>query len=237
MELEFTHVDGLDAPLLAGGIPKGSVVLLAGAPGTMKSSLGFAALFNNALRGKKGLYITLEQSRESLAHHMKGLGTDPAAAGGNLSILDLGALRGKFPEERGAGWLDLFKMYAQTLRTSFPYEFLVLDSLNALEILAKFEKMRREVFDLFTWLRGLGATCFVISELPPESQERGDYRSFANHREDYLSDGILHLKLAKRGDFGVQRQIRVVKMRGRRHSTDYHALVFDHGFRVTRILG
>src|SRR2546425_2954403 len=237
MELEFTHVDGLDAPLLAGGIPKGSLVLLAGAPGTMKSSLAFAALFNNALRGRKGLYITLEQSRESLMHHMKGLGMDPEAAHGNLSILDLGALRAKFEEERGPAWLDLFKMYTQTLRASFPYEFLVLDSLNALEILAKFERMRREIFELFKWLRGLGGTCLVISELPPESQADGDYRTFANHREDYLSDRIVHLKLAKRGDFGVQRQIRVVKMRGKRHSTDYHALVFDHGFRVTRILG
>ena len=29
MQLEFTHVDGLDAPVLAGGIPKGSIVLFA----------------------------------------------------------------------------------------------------------------------------------------------------------------------------------------------------------------
>jgi circadian clock protein KaiC len=237
MELDLTHVDGLDTPVLTGGIPRGSVVLVAGAPGTMKSSLAFAALFNNALRGRKGLYITLEQSRDSLVHHMKGLGMDPDAAGGNLSILDLGALREKFEEERGPAWLDLFKMYTKTLRGTFPYEFLVLDSLNALEILAKFERMRREVFELFKWLRGLGGTCVVISELPPESGASGDYRTFANHREDYLADGIVHLKLARRGEFGVQRQVRVVKMRGRRHSTDYHALVFDHGFRVTRILG
>jgi KaiC/GvpD/RAD55 family RecA-like ATPase len=237
VQLEFTHVDGLDAPVLAGGIPKGSVVLFAGAPGTMKSSLAFAALYHNALKGRKGLYISLEQSRESLVQHMKGLGMDPAAAGGNLSILDLGALRAKLEEARGPAWLDLFKMYTQTLKATFPYEFVVLDSLNALEILAKFERHRREIFELFTWLRGHGATAFVISEVPPESEAGGDYRSFANHREDYLSDGILHLKLAKRGDFGVQRQIRVVKMRGKRHSTDYHALVFDHGFRVTRILG
>ena len=238
MELELTHVEGLDAPVCAGGIPRGSVVLLAGAPGTMKSSLGFAALFNNALRGRKGLYISLEQGRESLVHHMKGLGMDPEGTRGNLSILDLGALRARIQEARGPAWLDLFKMYTQTLRTTFPYEFLVLDSLNAHEILAKFERPRREVFELFKWLRGLGVTCFVISELPPESEANGgDYRTSPDHREDYLADGIIHLKLAKRGDFGTQRQVRVVKLRGRRHSTDYHALVFDHGFRVTRILG
>src|SRR3989441_7221733 len=199
MELELTHVDGLDAPVMAGGIPKGSVVLLAGAPGTMKSSLAFAALFNNALKGRKGLYISLEQSRESLVRHMKGLGMDPEGAHGNLSILDLGALRAKLEEARGPAWLDLFKMYAQTLRGTFPYEFVVLDSLNALEILAKFEKQRREVFDLFTWLRGLGATCFVISELPPESEAGGGYRAVADHPGGYPSGGVRPPEAAQRG--------------------------------------
>ena len=234
MPFDSTYVDGLDI-VLVGGLPRASVVLVAGAPGTMKSSLAYAILHGNARRGRKGLYVSLEQSRESLLDHMRGLEMDPDGAAGNLSVLDLSALRARMEEARGPAWLDLFKMYTQTLKASFPYEFLVIDSLNALEILAKFEAPRREVFDLFKWLRGLDATCLVISELPPDL-EGGDYRPTADHREDYLSDGIVHLKLAKRGDFGVQRQLRVVKMRGRKHNTDYHALVFDGGFKVTRIL-
>src|SRR2546430_17562116 len=105
---------------MAGGIPKGSVVLLAGAPGTMKSSLAFAALFNNAVKGRKGLYISLEQSRESLVRHMKGLGMDPEGAHGNLSTLDLGALRAKLEEARGPPWLRRFKIDAQTRRGTGP---------------------------------------------------------------------------------------------------------------------
>lgn len=235
MPFDSTYVDGLDI-VLVGGLPRSSVVLVAGAPGTMKSSLAYAILHGNARRGRKGLYVSLEQSRESLLDHMRGLEMDSDGAAGNLSVLDLSALRARLEEARGPAWLDLFKMYTQTLKASFPYEFLVIDSLNALEILAKVERPRREVFDLFKWLRGLDATCLVISELPPDLEGGGDYRPTADHREDYLSDGIVHLKLAKRGDFGVQRQLRVVKMRGRKHNTDYHALVFDGGFKVTRIL-
>lgn len=50
-------------------------------------------------------------------------------------------------------------------------------------------------------------------------------------------DGILHLRLARQGEFGMQRQLRVVKMRRTGHETRYHALVFDNGLKVTRILG
>src|SRR2546426_9485477 len=185
MELDLTHIDGLDADLLAGGIPKGSAVLLAGAPGTMKSSVAFTTLFNNALRGRRGVYMSLEQGRDSLVHHMRGLGMDPDAAGGNLSILDLGALREKFEGDRGPAWLDLFKMYGPTPRTSFPYEFLVLDSLNALEILAQFERMRRGGVRGFTLLRGLRSTSLVITELPPDVEMGGGDPAFAQHPEGH----------------------------------------------------
>ena len=45
-----------------------------------------------------------------------------------------------------------------------------------------------------------------------------------------------HLRLARQGEFGMQRQLRVVKMRGTRHETGNQAVVFDNGLKVTRIL-
>ncbi|MGI0149406.1 MAG: ATPase domain-containing protein, partial [Thermoplasmata archaeon] len=60
--------------------------------------------------------------------------------------------------------------------------------------------------------------------------------AYAKDKEEYLADGIVHLRLARQGEFGMQRQLRVVKMRGTRHETGYHALVFDNGWKVTRIL-
>jgi len=232
-----TFVDGLDE-VLNGGVPEGHLVLVSGAPGTMKTSLTYHILHANALQGRRGLYVSLEQNRASLLDHTEGLGYRLEAANGNLSVLDLGTLRKKLAGSGEQPWMDLFKLYTQGIRKSFDYRLLVLDSLDALEILAKFREARKDMFSLVQWLRGLGCTTFLLGELPtdPTSGTSPRRRGFAKHKEDYLVDGIVHLRLARQGEFGMQRQLRVVKMRGTRHDTGYHALVFEEGFRVTRIL-
>jgi len=223
--------------VLALRFPDGSVVLVSGAPGTMKTSLTYHILHANALDGVRGLYVSLEQSRASLVDHTEGLGYRLEDTDGNLSILDLGMLRKKLTGPTQQPWMDLFKLYTQGIRKSFDYRLLVLDSLDALEILAKFREPRRDMFSLIHWLRDLHCTAFLLGELPTDSGSNGSARTaYARHKEEYLADGILHLRLARQGEFGMQRQLRVVKMRGTRHETGYHALVFDNGLRVTRIL-
>ncbi len=234
MNFVKTYVDGLDE-VLGKGIPESSIVLVSGAPGTMKTSLTFQILHANARNGVRGLYVSLEQSRASLLDHTEGLGYRLDDVEGILSVLDLAALRKRMTGPVDQPWLDLFKLYAKGLRSSFNYRLLVIDSLDALEILAKFRDVRKELFSLIRWLRGLDCTVFLLGELPSEDGS-GARASFAKHKEEYLADGIVHLRLARQGEFGMQRQLRVVKMRGTRHDTDYHALVFDNGFKVTRIL-
>jgi len=238
MNLTKTYVDGLDE-LLNGGIPEGSVVLIAGAPGTMKTSLSYSVLYENARHGSKGLYVSLEQSRASLLDHVEGLGFPFDAVQGELSVLDLAALRKSLAKPAEQPWLDLFKLYVKGLRSSFGYRFLVIDSLDALEILAKYQHPRKEFFDLVSWIRGLGCTAFLLGELASLVTPSGRLgrTALARHKEEYLVDGILHVRLARQGEFGMQRQVRVVKMRGVRHDPDYHALVFDNGFKVTSLMG
>ncbi|HYM40858.1 MAG TPA: ATPase domain-containing protein [Thermoplasmata archaeon] len=228
-----TYVDGLDE-ILGKGVPQGSIVLISGAPGTMKTSLSFHILHANARNGVRGLYVSLEQSRASLLDHTEGLGYRLADVEGSLSVLDLAALRKKLTSPTDQPWMDLFKLYAKGLRQNLDYGLLVIDSLDALEILAKFRDVRRELFDLIRWLRGLDCTTFLLAELPSEDGPSG--QAFAKHKEEYLADGVVHLRLARQGEFGMQRQLRIVKMRGTRHDTGYHALVFDNGFKVTRIM-
>lgn len=232
-----TNVDGLDE-VLAGGVPEGHVVLVSGAPGTMKTSLTYHILHTNALEGVRGLYVSLEQSRESLLDHTEGLGYRLKDVEGNLSILDLATLRKKLTGPSEQPWMDLFKLYTQGIRRSFDYRLLVLDSLDALEILAKFQEPRRDLFPLIRWLRDLKCTTFLLGELPTDSGRASRPRpaAYSKHKEEYLADGLVHLRLVRQGDFGMQRQLRVVKMRGTRHETGYHALVFDNGLKVTRIL-
>ena len=59
-----TRVKGLDERL-QGGIPKQHIVIVAGASGSMKSSLTFSMLYNSVLHGDtSGIYVTLEQEGE-----------------------------------------------------------------------------------------------------------------------------------------------------------------------------
>src|SRR5439155_60364 len=68
-----THVEGFDEAL-GGGIPRGSIVLVAGTPGTMKTALTFSILYENVKAGSKALYISLEESQEDLRASMTELG-------------------------------------------------------------------------------------------------------------------------------------------------------------------
>jgi len=233
-----THIEDLDR-LLEGGIPEGSFVLISGPPGTMKTSLAYAILHENAVRGEKGLYVTMEQSRGSLVTQMGLLGYPIKKAGGNLCVLDLAGLRKRLPASAGPPmpWVDLLKFYARGLRTSFDYGLLALDSLDALEIAANFEDIRRDVFDLVRWFRNLGCTYFAIAEAPGDSPANSGPGGHGSRREEYLADGIFHLRRARQGEFGAQRQLQVAKMRGTRHSTSFHALLFENGFRLSPVLG
>ena len=74
-------------------------------------------------------------------------------------------------------------------------------------------------------------TCFLLAEM---KYGKDDY---ADMGEDFLSDGIIHLKMEKVGDVNIQRRIRVVKMRATPHTSDFYTLLFGkNGFTATRVI-
>src|SRR3970040_2469963 len=110
-----TYVRGLDEQL-QGGVPAGHVVLVAGKPGTMKSSFSFNMLYHNAKEdGRGGVYVTLEQNRESLLANMAGLGMDATGLEKRLSVLDLSLIRKKLKQLSNKSWIEVFKMYIDHL--------------------------------------------------------------------------------------------------------------------------
>ncbi|MEE9116310.1 MAG: ATPase domain-containing protein, partial [Thermoplasmata archaeon] len=88
-----TYVEGFDE-LLDGGIPGGNIVLLTGEAGSMKSSLAYYILYNNILSvGAKCLYVTLEQTLESLLGQMYSMGMNPQLTQDFLRAFDMGYIR------------------------------------------------------------------------------------------------------------------------------------------------
>jgi len=233
MEIERirTYIEGFDDKL-NGGIPKRHVVLLAGEPGTMKSSVAYNILYNNAkYHDIKGVYVTLEQGRESLLVHMENLGMKTDDVEKNISVVDLSLIRKNLEKLGQQTWMQIFKMYAQNLKNNMDYDVLILDSLPVLELLADFEDARNELFHFFEWLRELEVTTFLITEMPHASDK------YAKNGEDFLADGIIHLKMERVDDVNIQRRIRAVKMRSTNHSPNYYTLLFEDGkFQATRVI-
>ena len=223
-----THVHGLDENI-GGGFPDGSIVLLSGTAGVMKSSLAYYILYANAmLESVPGLYVSLEQSRDSLMRQMRGLGFDGKLKA-NLDILDLGELRMK---TEGANWLDTFKFAIEETRKRMHYDLLVIDSLGALSLISQFQRPREDIFRMYEWLRSLNITTILISEMPV-----GNFQYYGGEETDFLSDGIIHLKTVDVGETDVQRRLRCVKLRETDHSSSYYSFYYkDASFFITRAI-
>jgi len=229
----LTFVDGLDEAL-EGGVPRGHVVLIEGAPGTMKSSLGFSLVLNNAAKeGLHCLYLSLEERASSLLKQMGSLGLKLDVPKGSLVVLDPRTASGLLGER--PDWVDGLRQGIESIRDQRGLDLIVIDSLEALEVLAKFQDRRRELYRLFEWLRDLEVTAFLITERP--DWVVGGHILQGRWDEDFLADGVIHLRMHLVSDLEAQRRLRVVKMRGTRHGTAYLALVLDEGrFRVTRAM-
>lgn len=214
-----TYIGDLDK-MMEGGVPAGSVVLMSGMPGTMKSTLTYNILYYNALeRGIPGLYITLEQSRESLIKHLRGLGMNHDLVEDKVGIVDMAYLRKSADDiDEKTKWLDMFKMYAENMKKKMGYKILVADSIAALEILADIKQTRIEMFHFFEWLRDLGVTTFLITESYSDSTEV--------HDEEFLADGVILLRKERKGDDMI-RYICIDKMRATNHNTSFYTLLFD----------
>ena len=123
-----SYVKGLDNEM-QGGIPDGSVILVAGKPGTMKSSFAFNILYHNANKDdKSGVYVTLEQGRDSLLANMEGLGMKLSGLEKEISVLDLGMIRKKLIQLTNQTWMEVFKMYLKNLKKNMDIKLVVIDS-------------------------------------------------------------------------------------------------------------
>jgi circadian clock protein KaiC len=243
-EIVKTFVKGLDNDVLGGGVPAGSVVLVRGPSGTMKSSLAYYVLYQNALKGVPGLYVTLEQSAGSLLEHVAGLGLVATLVSNALPILDLSrgrehleALVAKIAEtagptaERRVDLLEVLKDKVLDLHRSTGARLIAIDSWDALESLLEFEDRRGETFRFFQWLRGTGLTSLLISEVYPAALDAG-------FEEEFLADGVLHLTMERTGEISFQRRIQCVKLRSADHRAEAYTLLFHDGrFEVARAIG
>jgi KaiC/GvpD/RAD55 family RecA-like ATPase len=183
-------ITGLDK-ILFDDIPKGSVILVTGAEGTLKSGLVFSMMANYlSANDEHGLYATLEQNLESHLRNMKSLGIKEER---NLHIFDYRDMRQEWMDSE----LDLIKITEEVI-DSFKEKYdnltlFALDSLNALYSVSDPRDMRKKIYNFFTHLRDEELTSFLIME-SAQSRMSGQFTQL-HQVEHFLADGTIELGL------------------------------------------
>ncbi|RJS84836.1 hypothetical protein CW706_02945 [Candidatus Bathyarchaeota archaeon] len=217
----LTGIGGLDL-LVDGGFPSGSLILLAGNPGTGKTVFSAQFIYRGAADyGENGVYVSFAESREVFLRNMLdfGFNFEELERQGKFKFLDMTTMK----EEGVSSALELLLNEVHRLDA----KRLVIDSFSAMA--QAFEKpidVRMAVHLVLNRLvRQLGCTTLIIVEVPMGSERVGV------NVEEFVADGILMLRRDE-VEGRLIRKIEVLKLRGRRLKDHRYVFTLDGGFKV-----
>lgn len=212
-----TGIEGLDN-ILAGGIPRGNMVLIAGSVGTGKTTLCLEFLVRGAERGERSLFISVTEASVKLIQNLSSFEffKTELVLNGSLVFVDLPAIYrklGLMREELTTEDLDILIRTIGELVRTMKVQRLVLDSLTSLCYrIGRDEQIRDFLLRLGEQLSEVGCTSLLVSEIGPEAER------YSTHGvEEAIVDGVVLLWNHRRmGD--ILRVLQVVKMRATPHS-------------------
>ncbi|HEY2310661.1 MAG TPA: ATPase domain-containing protein [Gaiellaceae bacterium] len=215
-----TGAAGLDL-VLGGGLPAGSLVIVAGPPGSGKTILAQQICFANATSERRALYYTTwSEPHDKLIRHLEPFSFfDPDALGERVEFLHLADLM-----RSESGGLDA--VADEILRRSFETRpaVVVIDSSKALHDVVDPDALRRAIYDLASRVAHSDAVLILVGEYSAE--ETRSQPEFA------VADGILQLENEARGPVD-RRWLRILKLRGGETLTGQHSFhLSEKGFEV-----
>lgn len=221
MQRVLSGIPGLDK-LLFGGFLEGDAVLVAGAPGTGKSTLGMQYIYEGIMRyDEPGFFITFEEFPQQIYRDALNFGWDFRGleeddklkvlfTSPDLMFQDIKRHEGIFPEmirEIGA-------------------KRVVVDSLTHFQRLASNQgELREIIYSLINALKREGLTPLLLRELV-----EGEVIGAGS--EEFTADSVIHLTM-ERVNGQRMRFLEILKSRGSRH-IPAKSLFFmqDHGLSV-----
>lgn len=223
-----TGVAGLD-DLIEGGLKRGSITLVAGPTGTLKTIFSTQYIVGGARDfGETGIFITLEERvsgiKESLPvfnEEMRRLEAEK-----KVHLLDLSSLRKKKPQfgeskMRYTITIDVLIDTIKKLIQKYNAQRLVIDSISVLGLLYKNQSdMRDDLFILMDFLRETGLTTLLITEIEEEFK---DVKVSRFGIEEFLADGVIHLGYTRTKGV-LRRWVSIRKMRFTDHNLDMHPI-------------
>jgi len=206
--------------ILGGGVPTGSLVVIAGAPGTGKTILAQQICFSNGTAENRSIYYTtLSEPHSKMVRHLEGFDFfDRAKLGVTVELNHLSTLA-----QEG----DLASAVAEVVRHSFDVSpsVVVIDSTKALhEAMDQPEHFRQIVYDLASRIAHTNSVLIFVGEY--------SLRDVATAPEFAVADAIVYLTNESEGVLD-QRLLRILKLRGSDYLSGTHTFTIEpRGFAV-----
>ena len=204
-----TGIEGFDA-LVEGGLPRGSLVLIAGNPGAGKTSFSAKYLYHGATKyDEPGIYVSFAENREAFFANSARMNMDFEALEKQhkFELLDFATPT----MEKSTGDI-LTLVLGELIRINA--KRLVIDSFSALSQSFKLPIDARAALHtvLGKIVRLAGCTTLLVVEKPLGETRTG------TGMEEFVADGVVNLTLEQeRGN--LNRKIQVLKMRGTKANT------------------
>ena len=201
-----TGVPGFDE-VTGGGFVRGSVVLLAGNPGTGKSIFAARFIHDGALKWREpGIYVSFVEPRKRFYMYMKQFDMDleKLEAEGLISFIQVPTVVSK---EAISSILDnIFKTLSE-----LNAKRLVIDSITPIVMSLGPLETRATLHNAIYMLSNLfNVTTILITDLPLGSSKIG----FGV--EEFIADTVILLRLDYSKQGGYRRYMHILKMRGLR---------------------
>lgn len=216
VERQETGIPGLDE-LLAGGVTRGSTILVGGAAGTGKTVLLLELIYRGALAGQKGLFFSFEETEERLREAARSLGFDFDAqiAKGMIKIVFI-------PQPDIRVEKHLLLMQEEIQKNGIAR--VAIDSLSVfLHKIQDPQLSRERVFQLSTLVQNAQGTGFFSTDVPYGSSQMSYFGV-----EETVLDGVLRLSSSEEG-MERERYIEAYKLRTTAHLMGRHAFVIKSG--------
>jgi len=211
-----TGITGMDE-LIEGGFPKGSLILLAGSPGSGKTIASAQYLYHGAMRlNEKGIYVSFAERRETFMKNMQRFGFDfqTLEDKGDFRFLDMMTSE----EDAIASVLDMIMSEVSTMKA----RRLVVDSFSALAQAFKRRIEARIIIHLLEkMMRTTGCTTLMLVEVPTGSPTIG------MGIEEFVADGIILFETIDELT-GIRKRAVIRKMRGTNHNMNYNNIVISN---------
>jgi circadian clock protein KaiC len=222
-DMVSTGVARLDE-MTAGGVYRGSTVLVTGSPGTGKTTLAAHLVDAACARGERAVFISFEESPKQVLRNMRSVGVDLAR------WVDAGLLRLAAQRPTALGLEAHLGSLHRVLEEAAPTT-VVLDDVGGLMGLGPAFEVASAIAREIDLMKSGGITG-IVTAVTSEGDERTDGLGISS-----LTDTWLLLRNVE-SDGERNRLLSVIKSRGIAHSNQVREFVLtDHGIRLLDVRG